>query len=71
MTIYSKLVKIGKNLKRKKKLSENSINKYEKELKDIEYIIMLIDEPLLRGHLLQSYNWCYQVYKEKALYKKK
>lgn len=54
-TIYNKLVKLEKKLRRKNAIIE------KKELEDIEKIIKLIDEPLLSGYLLQSYNWCSQI----------
>lgn len=63
--IYSKLVKIEKKQRR-----ENVIIK-KKELEDIENVIKLIDEPLLRGHLLQSYKWCSQISQERERYKNK
>lgn len=64
-TIYRKLVKIEKKLRRK------NVTVEEKELEDIKNIIELIDEPLLKGHLLQSYKWCSQISKEREGYKKK
>lgn len=72
-TIYSELLKLEKKLKRNNKISENRLSKYKEELKDRECIINLIDEPLLRGHLAQSYDWCSKrcIYKESLLYKKK
>ncbi len=65
---YNKLVELEKNLKNA--MSENGLTQYEKELKDPNDIIKLIDEPLLRGHLLQHYNWCSKCLK-RELYKKK
>lgn len=63
--IYSKLVKIEKKLRREK------VRIKKKELEDIVNVIKLIDEPLLRGHLLQSYTWCSQISQEREGYKKK
>lgn len=64
-TTYNKLVKLEKNLRRKNTISENRLIHYEKELQDENYIIKLIDEPLLRGHLRQLYDWCSRMTKER------
>lgn len=64
-TTYNKLVEFEKNLRTKNIISENRSIEYEKELKDQNDIIKLIDEPLLRGHLLQHYNWCSRMTKER------
>lgn len=59
-TIYNKLVKLEKKLRKRNAIIE------KKELEDIEKIIKLIDEPLLSGYLLQSYNWCSKIFKERG-----
>ncbi len=54
---YSMLVKLEKKL-RGNVIGEKKLNEGKETLEKGEYIIKLIDEPLLRGHLLQIYNWC-------------
>ena len=70
-TTYRNLVELEENLRRKNVISKNQLNEYEKKLENIKYVIKLIDEPLLRGHLQQSYNWCSQRLKKSASHKKK
>ncbi len=68
---YNGLVKLEKSLRRKQSISEDRLTQYEKDLKDQDDIIKLIDEPLLRGHLLQLYNWCSHALDVRVLQKKK
>lgn len=63
---YSLLVEFEKYLRRNK-VCENKLDEYKEKLENREYIIKLIDEPLLRGHLMQCYNWCIKRSKERDL----
>ncbi len=63
--VYKELYKIEKQLSKRKKIQkENKFENFERDLKKYEYIIKLIEEPLLHGHLSQSYKLCNQRIKE-------
>lgn len=63
--VYKELLKIEKRLSERKNVQEkNTLESYEGDLKKQKCIIKLIDEPLLHGHLSQSYKLCNQRIRE-------
>ena len=59
--VYKGLYDIEKLLsKRKLAQDDNKVKGVERDLKEYECIIKLIEEPLLHGHLSQSYKLCMQ-----------
>lgn len=63
--VYKKLYEIENQLsERKKYQEENKLEHFERDLKKYECIIKLIEEPLLHGHLSQSYKLCNRKIKE-------
>lgn len=57
--VYKELYRIEEqSLKRKKFQDEKNSENFEHDLKKYECIINLIEEPLLHGHLSQSYRLC-------------
>lgn len=63
--VYKELHKMEEKLSERKNTREvNTLEGYERDLKKYKCIIDLIDEPLLHGHLSQSYKLCNQRIKE-------
>lgn len=58
--VYKQLYEIEKGLSERKNPEKSILEGYECDLRKCKCIIQLIDEPLLKGHLSQSYNLCNQ-----------
>lgn len=64
--VYKELYKIEKLLLERENIEEEkSLEDFERDRKKYECIINLIEEPLLRGHLSQSYRLCKRIMEER------
>ena len=63
--VYNELYRIEEQLsKREKNWEKDKMDDFERDLKKCEIIIRLVEEPLLHGHLSQSYKLCGRRIKE-------
>ena len=58
--VYKGFYDIEKQLSKRKKFQDENKLDFERKLNEYESIIKLIEEPLLHGHLSQSYKLCKQ-----------
>lgn len=64
--VYKELYKIEKLLLERENIEEEkSLEDFERDKKKYECIINLIEEPLLHGHLSQSYRLCKRIMEER------
>lgn len=63
--VYNELYRIEERIFKREKISEkDKLDDLERDLKKCEIIIKLVEEPLLHGHLSQSYKLCGRRIKE-------
>ena len=63
--VYKELYEIEKSLSERENIQEEeALKEFERDKKKYECIINLIEEPLLHGHLSQSYRLCDKIIKE-------